>query len=238
MLPIVSDKTSVSIDGGCRLVRGNLLALIRERLPGCLPSMMLSARLKLAIRLNRKSQNARVIAAALYRYHTVVLVDSSPLIYLAKLEALDVFEFSGQTPLVTQEVERETARPGLGYEHPDALVIADALRSGLLKRTVLTGAEQEAAARVLDEAGGIDQGEAEILAAAAQRGQVVLLFERRATRLARSMGIEAWTPVRLLFAGTHDAALLRRRTRAFGALVQMRYDDIERLIQMTEEPQR
>ena len=48
------------------------------------------------------------------------------------------------------------------------------------------------------------------------------------------MGIDAWTPERLIFAGTPDAPLLRRRIRAFGALVQMRLEDVEQLIQMTE----
>ena len=169
---------------------------------------------------------------------TPVLVDASPLIYLAKLVALDVFERSGQTPLITAEVERETARPGLAYQFPDALVIADALRSGLLQRTQLTAAERKVADRLRTESGGIDEGEAEILAAASERRQPALLFERRATRLARSMGVEAWTPVRILFAGTDDSVLLRERIRAFAALVQMRFEDLEALINLIEERDR
>src|SRR5687768_12364491 len=106
-----------------------------------------------------------------------MLVDASPLIYLAKLEAMDVFEQSGHTPLITPRVERETARPGLAYEYPDAMVIADALRSGTLSRTSLSEAEQRVAERLVAEAGGLDPGEAEVLAAAGQRQLPVLLFE-------------------------------------------------------------
>lgn len=167
-----------------------------------------------------------------------MLVDASPLIYLAKLEALDVFQRSGHTPLITPEVERETARSGLAYEHPDALVIADALRSGVLQRTRLTPGEQQFAERLQAEAGGIDSGEAEVLAAASERRLPALLFERRATRLARSMGVEAWTPVRILFAGTDDSMLLRERILAFAALVQMRIADVESLIDLIEERDR
>lgn len=164
-----------------------------------------------------------------------VLVDASPLIYLAKLPALDVFERSRHEPLITAEVERETSRSGLAYEFPDAVVIGDALRSGLLQRTELTSGELTVAARLQAQSGGIDAGKAEVLAAASERGQPALLFERRATRLARSMGIDAWTPVRILFAGTEDAALLRDRIRGFAALVQMRYEDVETLIDLIEE---
>ncbi|MGZ8761186.1 MAG: hypothetical protein ACXWXV_11545 [Aeromicrobium sp.] len=167
-----------------------------------------------------------------------MMVDAGPLIYLAKLDALDLFGHSGHTPLVTEEVERETARPGLGYEHPDSLVIADALRSGRLARTKLTTAEVEAAERLRRESGGIDAGEAEVLAGALQRRLPALLFEHRATRLARSMGIDAWTPVRLMFAGTPDTSLLRDRVRRFAALVQMRFEDVSPLLKLIEERER
>lgn len=167
-----------------------------------------------------------------------MLVVASPLIYLAKIDALDVFEHSGHDPLVTPEVERETARPGLGYEYPDSLVIAEALRSGRLKRTELSAAERQLAERLRQETGGIDAGEAEVLAAAAQRRLPALLFERRATRLARSMGIDSWTPVRLLLAGTRAPELLGNRIRLFAALVQMRFADVEAIIELIEERDR
>lgn len=163
-----------------------------------------------------------------------VLVDAGPLIYLAKLDALDVFEHAGHTALVTPEVERETARPGLAYVYPDALMIAEALARGVLSHTALSESERVAADELMGEAGGLDMGEAEVLAVAAGRTLPVLLFERRATRLARALGIDTWSPLRLLAAGTPDRRLLRERVLAFARLVDMRFEDVEQLIQGIE----
>jgi predicted nucleic acid-binding protein len=164
-----------------------------------------------------------------------LIVDAGPLIYLAKLEALDVSRVAGHTPLVTPEVERETARPGLAYVYPDALLVAEALRNGVLTRTVLSEEEHLTARRLAREAGGLDAGEAEVLAAAASRSLPVLLFERQAVRLARSLGLDTWSPIRLLLAGTPDSALLRERLVGFARLVSMRIEDVETVIQSIEE---
>ena len=61
------------------------------------------------------------IAAHTCCYTALVMVDASPLIYLAKLDALDVFARAGHVPYVTPEVERETARAGLAYRYPGRL---------------------------------------------------------------------------------------------------------------------
>lgn len=166
-----------------------------------------------------------------------MLVDTSPLIYLAKIGALDVFAACGLVPLVTAEVEREAARPGLAYEHPDSLVIIEALRSGVLTRTKLTEREQETAQR-LRASGGIGAGESEALAAAAARKLPVLLYDSRAGRLARSLAIDAWTPADILICGTPDAALRIGRIQRFAGLVQMRFEDVQELIAFIEEADR
>lgn len=166
-----------------------------------------------------------------------MLVDASPLIYLAKIDALDVFESSGHVPLVTQEVEREVARPGLAYEHADSVLIADALASGVLRRTDITQSEIDSAER-LRTTGSLGRGEAEVLAAAVARALPVLIFERRATRLARSMGIDTWTPLRLLFAGTPQRHVLQERVERFAALVQMRLEDVQAAIRLIKEVER
>jgi predicted nucleic acid-binding protein len=164
-----------------------------------------------------------------------MMVDASPLIYLAKLDALDVLAAAGQQPLLTPEVERETARVGLAYVYPDASLIAEALRSGVLRRTELTREEAEGVEGLMAEAGGLDQGEAEVLAVAARRSLPVLLFERRAIRLARSVGLPTWSPLRLLAAGTPNRRLLRQRMLGFARLVDMRFEQLERLLQEIED---
>lgn len=162
------------------------------------------------------------------------MVDAGPLIYLAKLDALDVFAAAGQVPIVTPEVERETSRPGLAYRYPDAVSIAEALRNGVLERTTVSAEERRVAQRLTAEVGGIDPGESEVLAVAVARGLPALLYERRAVRLARSLGLDTWSPIRLLLAGTSDAAQLRDRIVRFARLVEMRFEDVEELIRRIE----
>jgi predicted nucleic acid-binding protein len=164
-----------------------------------------------------------------------VLVDSSPLIYLAKLDALDVFEIVGRQALITLEVERETTRPKLAYDFPDSLKVAEALRTGSLGKTDLTADEKTLAERLQRHAPGLHAGEAGVLAAAQFRRLPVALSERRALRLADALGFDVWRPVRLLFAGTTDAALLRSRILAFARLVDMPFADVEIAINAVEE---
>lgn len=166
-----------------------------------------------------------------------MLVDASPLIYLAKLDALDVFSAAGQAPLVTPEVQRETSRPGLAYRFPDAVLIADALRGGLLALTV-SDDERRVAERLGVDAGGLDRGESEVLAVAVNRRLPVLLYERRAARLARSLGLDTWSPIRLLVAGTPDREQLRDRLIRFARLVEMRFEDVDELIRSIERRRR
>lgn len=164
-----------------------------------------------------------------------MLVDASPLIYLAKLGALDVFANSGHEPLITPEIEREAARPGLAYEHPDSLLIAEALRSGLLRRTVLDDDETEMALRLQGHTGTLKLGEAQVLAAGQSRRMPVLLFERRAIRVAGSLGLERWGPEKLLLAGTLDPEQLRRRLVAFAKLIDRPFADLDHVLKRAEE---
>jgi len=162
------------------------------------------------------------------------LVDASPLIYLAKLDALDVFARAGHVPLVTPEVERETARPGLAYRFPDAVSIGDALRDRVLTRIILSEDERADAGRLAASARGIHPGESEVLAVATGRDIPVLLYERRALRLARSLGLDTWSPIRLLVEGTPHPAQLRDRIVGFARLVELRYGEVDELLRALE----
>ena len=180
-----------------------------------------------------------LIAHGTLCYHVPrMLVDASPLIYLAKLDALDVFRAIGRVAIVTPEVERETSRPALAYDHPDSMLIAEALRTGLIERTTLDEAEVARAATLLEQAGGIGRGEAEVLAAGQARNAPVLLFERRALKLAASLGLEVWSPPRLLIGGTPDPGVARDRLIRFARLVAMPFQDLEQLLARLEEPNR
>lgn len=163
-----------------------------------------------------------------------MLVDASPLIYLAKLDALEIFEGSGHVPLLTPEIERETARPALAYEHPDSVLIAEALRLGKMERTEVTDEENRIAQRLQEQTSALKVGEAQVLAAAQSRSRPVLLSERRALRLAVSLGLEVWVPLDLLIAGTAEPIRLRERILGLARLTDMSFADVEIALRKAE----
>jgi predicted nucleic acid-binding protein len=159
-----------------------------------------------------------------------ILVDASPLIYLAKLEALECFAPAGWEPLVPPAVVAETASAAIAYRFPDALTISGALASGVLGTVDLTGPEQQEADRLAESIKGLGRGECEALAVAGARGSQVVIFERQGRRIARALGIAAVDPVEVLFRGTRDRTLLRRRISHFADMTAMRATDVEALI--------
>jgi predicted nucleic acid-binding protein len=158
------------------------------------------------------------------------VADSGPIIYLAKVEALDVLAGAGYVAFLPPGVVAETVRPDVAYRYPDAAAIREALRSGILRNLRLTGPEQTLADRFATEIPALGRGERETLAVATRRAWPALLYERRASALARTLGIDTAGLVELLFQGTPDPALLERRVRAFAELVYMRPEDRESLL--------
>ena len=52
-----------------------------------------------------------------------LILDASPLIYLAKLDALDAVAIAGHVAVVPSSVYDETARPELAFRHPEVAII-------------------------------------------------------------------------------------------------------------------
>lgn len=159
------------------------------------------------------------------------VADSGPIIYLAKLDALDVLREAGYVPFLPPGVVEETSRADMGYRYPDALAIREALRSGTLRALRLTNSEQSMADRLATEIPALGRGERETLAVAMRRRWPGLFYERRASALARTLGVDTVGLVELLFQGTSDPALLERRIRTFAELVYMRPEDRESLLE-------
>jgi hypothetical protein len=157
--------------------------------------------------------------------------DSAPLIYLAKLEALDAFRSAGYRPYAPPAVVAETSRPEVSYRYPAALAIAEAFRSGELAATELDEAELDSAERLASEIPGLGRGECQVLAVARRRGWPALFFERRAAAIARTLGVATIDLVELLFAGTSEPGLLAARIRRFADLVDMRARDRDLLLE-------
>ena len=163
-----------------------------------------------------------------------LVLDASPLMYLAKLEALDVLTASGFEPVLPPAVERETSRPEVAYRHPDAARIADALREGRVKTTQLNGEERTEAARLERAVAGLGRGECEVLAIARLRSWPGCLFERRAIAIAETLGVRVVRPAELLFAGTDGVVLLEERVKGFARLVELRLEDAQALLDRVE----
>jgi len=165
------------------------------------------------------------------RYLTSALVlDASPLIYLAKLDALDVLAVAAEHSFATPTVLEEVTRPQIAYRHPDAVVIEQTVDSGMIGVLDLVKAEAEAAADMAQRVPGLDPGEAEVIAVAIERSIPAVIFERRAQRVAVSLGAPLVDVVELLVAGTTGSVLREERVVRFARLVNMRLDDAVELL--------
>lgn len=118
--------------------------------------------------------------------------DASTLIYLAKADVFQQVAFLAPI-LCTPGVWRESVEQGRRVGATDVEAIEDAERQGLIKRTGLDAAIARKARRLAtDKALGV--GESEVLAMVGG-GEMVLLDEGRATRVAMALGL---TPISAL----------------------------------------
>ncbi|HWH23939.1 MAG TPA: hypothetical protein VNW68_03485 [Candidatus Limnocylindria bacterium] len=158
-----------------------------------------------------------------------VVLDASPLIHLAKLDALGVFEVGSYDPLVPTRVIEEVATPALIYRHPDAMAVEEAARRRALSVIPLAPAEEWTAERLSEQLPGMHMGECQVLAVAVERAIPAVIFERRGRSVAQALGVELIDVIELLFDGTPDPVRLETRIRQLAALVNMRLADFEAL---------
>jgi predicted nucleic acid-binding protein len=160
-------------------------------------------------------------------YRTHLVIDASPLIYLAKIDAMEVFEQLTLTALVTPAVAEETTRPALLYRHEDAAVMEQALRDGRIEAVELGPVELARADDLSARIPALHRGEREVLAVAAERHMPAVLFERRARHVAKMLGVQLMDIAELLFAGTPDDDQLEARIRHLARLTNMRVADYD-----------
>lgn len=167
-----------------------------------------------------------------------ILLDSSPLIYLAKIEALGAAAGAGYQLHITPAILDETTREAIAYSHPDALVIARAVERQDIAVVTPTQRELLSAEQIRTRAAGLHAGECQVLSVALARRWPAVFHERQAERVARALNVTTVHPVGLLFAGTPDPDLLASRIRRFGGLVDMRTSDIDALLERVERRRR
>jgi len=163
-----------------------------------------------------------------------IVFDAAPLIYLAKIEALDVITEGGFIAYAPASVLSEATRPSIAMRHPDAIVIEEQVRRGSIQSLRLDAAEQAQARDIEQRVPGLHAGECEVLALALGRGISAVIFERRARRVSQALGVPLVDMIELLCAGTADRDVLAERTRRFARLIDMRLEDLEQLLQLVE----
>lgn len=163
-----------------------------------------------------------------------LVVDASPLIYLAKIHALDLFTVA-KPALITEAVRREAVLPQAAYRFPEIAEIDAACRARVIEVVALQPHEKLAVQDIGRRVPGLGLGERESVAVGAARGQAVVLFDRRANRIAEALGVRTIGIVELLFAPTTDTELLESRVRCFASLVDMRIDALGQLLERVKE---
>ncbi len=164
-----------------------------------------------------------------------LVLDASPLIYLAKLDAFDAIAIAGHTAVVPPSVYAEAARPQLAFRHPEIANVERLQADGQLLVVALNAPEQELATVLADRYGGLHAGELDVLALGQVRGWTVCFHERQAARLARSLGLATIHVVEVLFAGTPDPDVLERRIRHFARLTNLTMNDLDVLLTLIRE---
>jgi predicted nucleic acid-binding protein len=161
-----------------------------------------------------------------------ILSDASSVIYLAKADPLhDVGALLGAL-LVPPAVWRETVEAGESWGQLDKARIRSARDQGFLQLVELDPATERRAIEIRRRR-RIGFGECQVLAAA-RKGSLVLMDDRRAARVAMSMGISAARTISLpvlcwrrgLIESSDASELLRRLTEVIGvrASVLMRLE--------------
>jgi hypothetical protein len=163
-----------------------------------------------------------------------LVLDAGPLIYLAKLDALDAPAIAGWTPVMPPSVYAEAARPGLAFRHPEVAVIEQAQQDGRLLVVTLDSREQQLAGEFAGRSSGLHEGELDALALGRARAWPVCLHERQAARLAGAFGVRTVHLVEILFGGTTDPDVLEDRIRHFARLTNLVMSDLDVLLDLIE----
>jgi predicted nucleic acid-binding protein len=171
-----------------------------------------------------------IAKSSLYR----LIVDASPLIYLAKLDALDVFRLDDPAA-ISEGVRNEVLLPQAAYRFPEIVRIDESVRKGGIEVVSLDKKERNSVEALSRQVPGLGRGVLETIAVARSRRWSAAIADRRASRIAQVHGISVVGMVELLFARTTDGDRLARRVRGLASLVNMRIEALEQLLRKVDE---
>jgi predicted nucleic acid-binding protein len=161
------------------------------------------------------------------------LLDTSPLIYLAKIDALDVLERRGRA-WITPTVRTEAIVPATAFRFPEIVAIEAAIDRGAVGSTALTTGEQARVAWLVEQVPGLGHGECEAISVAIERAWPVALTGRRAVRVAGALGAQVIDVFDLVISGTRDTGPARKRVRVLAGLMNLRLEALMAMLERLE----
>lgn len=159
------------------------------------------------------------------------VVDTSPLIYLAKIGALEVLSLEGPA-LATPGVREESLLPRAAFRFTEVVEIEAAISRGLIEVTPLTTAETVLAESIEERVPALGRGEREVIAVSIERSLDAVLFDRRTSRVAIALGASVVDVFEVVLRSNGDLELLERRIRALASLVDLRIGALEELLEV------
>lgn len=142
--------------------------------------------------------------------HMVVVSNSTPLIYLAKIGKLDLLKKLFGKIIMPKAVYEETVVRGLEKGFSDARVIDDGLRDGWM-----VVRETKPSDKLIRFAPELDDGEIEALALAEQvKAELVLIDDAAARAIAESIGLRPKGTVFVLLLATKRRFVSKREAKS------------------------
>ena len=163
-----------------------------------------------------------------------VIIDASPLICLAKLDALDVFSVD-EPAAISDGVRGEVLLPQAAYRFPEIGRIDESIRDGRIEVVSLDKEERMSVEALSKRVPGLGRGEVGTIAVARARRWSAVIADRRASRVAQTHGVSVVGMFELLFVRTTDRDRLVSRIRALARLVNMRLETLEQLLDSVDE---
>ena len=117
----------------------------------------------------------------------MVILDATPLIYLATADRLELLEHTDDQPVVPQAVYHEVGTTGLEAGHPDARRVEQAVERGLLTVQPVDGSGL--ADRLRDNS-NVSEADIAVIALAAEEDDVAVMDDRYARSTAKTEGVD------------------------------------------------
>jgi len=129
----------------------------------------------------------------------LVVVNSTPLLYLAKIGKLrKIIEHFGLI-VIPEAVYDETVRKGMTLGKPEAQVINESIKDGRIK--------VEKVKKILGEIKGLHRGEVEALSLAKERRDEIIVDDKSAYEYAKILRIKALRSIRVMLTLMKDKEL-------------------------------